>query len=231
MEPSTGRITAGHSNGNDYVYVAGDSNLFRYLYAKGQLTLDNTWGPVTYRTGNQQPGTGPGILGDWVVIQTNFLPATVPLSVTAANVNDSSQHFSITPFPNSTMSWNVSKEALDTDNQMIITNDFTAGQMAGVKLDPNLGLTLVWSRSETTQDFSTLVGGPQNRNIVVPNFVTNTGDRTIWIDEATGQTLASSQVLSAQPAPGNMVTPGFNGQFYYVSNTGQLWDLTPGPAN
>jgi hypothetical protein len=64
-EPSTGRVTAGRTSGQDYVYVAGSDSLFRYLYSGGQLTIDNNWGPVTYRTGAQQPGTGPGILGDW----------------------------------------------------------------------------------------------------------------------------------------------------------------------
>jgi hypothetical protein len=43
-EPSTGRITAGQTDGSDYVYVAGDSSLFRYHYAGGQLVLDADWG-------------------------------------------------------------------------------------------------------------------------------------------------------------------------------------------
>jgi hypothetical protein len=135
-EPSTGRITAGQTDGRDYVYVAGDNSLFRYRYAGGQLTLDCNWGPVTYRTGAQMPGTGPGILGDYVVIQTNFLPSLEPLTVTAADVRDGSRHFSITPFPRSVVSWNVSKAALDAENHMIITNDSAARQMAGLHLDP-----------------------------------------------------------------------------------------------
>ena len=59
-EPSTGRLTAGQTDGSDYVYVAGDTHLFRYRYADGQLSLDSAWGPVTYRTGTQMPGTGSG---------------------------------------------------------------------------------------------------------------------------------------------------------------------------
>lgn len=226
-EPSTGRITAGQTDGTDYVYVPGDNDLFRYRYTDGQLTIDSSWGPVTYRTGNQMPGTGPGILGDYIVIQTNFLPSLEPLTVTAVDVRDSSRHFSITPFPGSLVSFNPSKAALDTDNQMIVTNDSAAGQMAGVRLDPIGGLSIRWSRREATLDFSALVGGPEDRNVVVPDFTKLSGDRTLWLDEATGRMLATSRVLASGPAPGNIVTPGFDGRFYYVSSTGELWELSP----
>ncbi len=226
-EPSTGRITAGRTDGRDYIYAAGDSSLFRYHYAGGHLKFDTDWGPVTYRTGAQMPGTGPGILGDYIVIQTNFLPSFEPLTVTAADVRDSSRHFSITPFPGSHASWNPSKAALDNDNHMIITNDSVAGQMAGVHLDTDGGLSIRWRRREATLDFSALVGGPEDRNIVVPNFNLLFGDRTLWLDEATGRTRAASRVLASGPAPGNIVTPGFGGRFYYVSSTGTLWELRP----
>ncbi len=226
-EPSSGRITAGQTDGRDYVYVPGDSSLFRYRYADGHLTLDPDWGPVTYRTGAQMPGTAPGILGDYIVIQTNFLPSLAPLTVTAADVRDSSRHFSITPFPGSHASWNPSKAALDIENHMIITNDSVAGQMAGVYLDADRGLSIRWRRREATLDFSALVGDPEDRNIVVPDFNLLSGDRTLWLDEATGRTLASSRVLASGPAPGNIVTPGFGGRFYYVSSAGTLWELHP----
>jgi hypothetical protein len=226
-QPSTGRITAGQTDGRDYVYVAGDSAMFRYRYDGGQLVLDHGWGPVTYRAGAQMPGTAPGILGDYVVIQTNFLPSVEPLTVTAADVRDGSRHFSITPFPGSRLSFNPSKAALDNDNHMIITNDSIAGQMAGVHLDPEHGLSIRWRRRDTTLDFSALVGGPEDRNIVVPDFNQRFGDRTLWLDEATGRTLAASRVLGSSPAPGNIVTPGFGGRFYYISAAGVLWELRP----
>jgi hypothetical protein len=162
------------------------------------------------------------------VIQTNFLPALAPLTVTAASVRNSNRHFSITPFPGAVLSWNVSKAALDADNSMIITNDTAYGQMAGVTLDPSRGLKLRWIRRDTTMDFSALVGGPRNRNVVVPNYTRSAGDRVLWLDEATGNTLARSQVLSSEPAPGNIVVPGFNGKFYYISSDGQLWELSAG---
>ncbi|MBV8945574.1 MAG: hypothetical protein JOZ95_09145, partial [Solirubrobacterales bacterium] len=49
-----GRITSVRFNGKDYIYLAGSSQIFRYRYARGHLSLDSTWGPVTYLT----PGSG-----------------------------------------------------------------------------------------------------------------------------------------------------------------------------
>jgi len=66
-----GRITYG---GGD-IYIAGQSRLSRYRYAHGRVRLDRLWGSVTYLTGAQTPGTGTGLLGDWVVVQTNFQPS------------------------------------------------------------------------------------------------------------------------------------------------------------
>ena len=94
-EPVTGRITFGRSDGRAYVYAAGRDNLFRYRYRQGRLALDRSWGPVRYRTGGERPGTGPGLLGDFLVVQTNFLPAGEPLTVTAVSVHDSRRVFRV----------------------------------------------------------------------------------------------------------------------------------------
>lgn len=225
-EPSTGRITYGQTDGNDYVYVAGDSSVFRYIYDDGQLTLDEAWGPVTYRTGAQTPDTAPGVLGDYIVVQSNFLPTVEPLTVTAIDARDANHHFTITPFPDTTDSWNVSKPVLDADNNIIITNDDLGGKMAGVRLDPVSGLSIIWSRGLVSQDFSALVGDPTHRNVVITNYDASTGDRAVWLDEATGETLAQSDILSSNPAPGNIVMPGFDGKFYYIAADGTLTQLS-----
>jgi hypothetical protein len=43
----------------------------------------------------------------------------------------------------------------------------------------------------------------------------------------TGAQVARSPVLADVPAPGNIVTPGFGGRFWYVSARGALWALRP----
>lgn len=71
-EPVVGRITVSSLDGVPYVYVAGADSLRRLRYRPGRLSLDAGWGPVRYRTGQQRPGTGPGVMGDFLVVQTNF---------------------------------------------------------------------------------------------------------------------------------------------------------------
>ena len=45
--------------------------------------------------------------------------------------------------------------------------------------------------------------------------------------ERTGKELARTEPLAPAPAPGNIVTPGFGGRFYYLSQAGALWELRP----
>ena len=215
-----GRITYG---GGD-IYIAGQSTLSRYRYARGRVRLDRSWGPVTYRTGAQTPGTGTGLLGDWVVVQTNFLPSGAPLTVTAVSTNDDHRVFRTEPFPGQSMSWIVSKAALDVANRTVVTHDTDAGQMAALRLDPRRGFRTRWRRPLSSLDFSALIGDPAHRQIVIADR-RDTGESVVWLDERNGREVARSATLSDVPAPGNIVTPGFDRRFFYVSARGALWEL------
>ena len=215
-----GRITYG---GGD-IYIAGQSTLSRYGYAHGRLRLDRSWGQVTYRTGSQTPGTGTGLLGDWVVVQTNFLPSGAPLTVTAVSTKDDHTVFRTEPFPGQSMSWIVSKAALDVANRTVVTHDTDAGQMAALRLDPRHGFRTRWRRPLSSLDFSALIGDPAHRQIVIADR-RDTGESVVWLDERNGREVARSPTLSDVPAPGNIVTPGFDRRFFYVSARGALWEL------
>ena len=215
-----GRITYG---GGD-IYIAGQSTLSRYRYAHGRVRLDRSWGPVTYRTGAQTPGTGTGLLGDWVVVQTNFLPSGAPLTVTAVSTKDDHRVFRTEPFPGQSMSWIVSKAALDVANRTVVTHDTDAGQMAALRLDPRHGFRTRWRRPLSSLDFSALIGDPAHRQIVIADR-RDTGESVVWLDERNGREVARSPTLSDVPAPGNIVTPGFDRRFFYVSARGALWEL------
>jgi DNA-binding beta-propeller fold protein YncE len=215
-----GRITYG---GGD-IYIAGQSTLSRYRYAHGRVRLDRSWGPVTYRTGAQTPGTGTGLLGDWVVVQTNFLPSGAPLTVTAVSTKDDHTVFRTEPFPGQSMSWIVSKAALDVANRTVVTHDTDAGQMAALRLDPRHGFRTRWRRPLSSLDFSALIGDPAHRQIVIADR-RDTGESVVWLDERNGREVARSPTLSDVPAPGNIVTPGFDRRFFYVSARGALWEL------
>ena len=71
-----------------------------------------------------------------------------------------------------------------------------------------------------------LVGPAAHRQLVFTDYY-KCGDHVVWIDAASGHLLARSGVLAHTPAPGNIVTPGFGGRFYYLGAQGQLWALHP----
>ncbi len=83
-----------------------------------------------------------------------------------------------------------------------------------------------WRRPLTALAFSALVGPARGRQIVVPDLGPG-GERVVWLDERTGREQAATRVLDAQPAPGNIVVPGFGGRFWYGSNAGRLFALRP----
>lgn len=225
-EPVTGRV----SFGGGRLYAAGRDHLFRYRYAKGRLTFDRSWGPVTYRSGAQKPGTGPGLMGRFVVVQTNFLPSPEPMTVTAVDTEDASKVLRSQPFAEQSAggSFIVSKAALDAANRTVITHDTNAQRMAALRLDPGTGFRVRWSRQLKSLDFSALVGPPRTRQIVISDL-RGGDDQVVWLDEATGRERARTATLATAPAPGNIVTPGFGGRFYYASSTGRLWELRPLP--
>ena len=108
----------------------------------------------------------------------------------------------------------------------VVTHDTAAGRMAAIRLDPERGFKVRWRRDITALAFSALVGGAKHREIVIPDSGTD-GDEVVWLSERRGRELARSQPLAVAPAPGNIVTPGFDGRYYYVSSEGKLWELRP----
>ncbi len=231
-EPITGRVTVGSIGAADYVYLAGETHLMRYRYhpAHGTLTLDHTWGPARYRSGAQTPGTGPALLGDWLVVQTNFLPTTVPMTVTAVNVHNSARRFQIRPFAAVTKrigaSFEVSKAAVDQANSMVYVQDSDASELVALHFSPSRGFTVRWSDKIRSLDFVALVGPAARRQAVITDDESG-ADRVVWLNAATGHLLARSPALATGPAPGNIVAPGFAGRFYYAGTAGGLWELHP----
>jgi hypothetical protein len=222
-EPVTGRVTFG----GGYLYCAGRTHLFRYRYRHGRLRLDRRFGLVTYRTGAQTPGTGPGLLGRFVVVQTNFLPSSAPLTVTAVDTRNPRRVFRARPFADlSQRSWIVSKPALDSATRTVVTHDSQAGRMAALRLDPTRGFSVRWRRPIASVAFSALVGPAAHRQIVIPDLRSGQ-DHVMWLDERSGREQAVSPPLGPGTAPGNIVVPGFYGRFYYGSAVGRLWSLRP----
>src|SRR6266566_2230247 len=113
-------------HGKIAIYTCGSTNglnkLYRYFWnpETKKLSQDTSF-VVSFLNQGQTTGDAPGILGDWVVVQTNGLPVNVPSSVVAVNQDDPTKITSITPFgplPSGGHSWAPPKSAVDSDNNM-----------------------------------------------------------------------------------------------------------------
>ena len=93
-----GRVTIGRHKGREYAYFFVVDTCVRYEVRKGRLKLDSTWNPGTLLTSGQTPGWALVVLHDWVVGQSNGLPASAPLSVFAVNQGDASKQSMLQPF-------------------------------------------------------------------------------------------------------------------------------------
>lgn len=81
-QPIGARITATQYHGKDYAYLAGSTKLYSYEWNGKNLTLDTSWGPISYLSPGQTAASACGIMGDYVLCQTNGgSPANVPPSV------------------------------------------------------------------------------------------------------------------------------------------------------
>jgi hypothetical protein len=241
-----GRITSVRFKGKDYVYLAGSSQIFRYRYAGGHLSLDSTWGPVTYLT----PGSGQTnassvvVMNDWVVFADNGVPVTdrtAPspwLSVMAINQADASKKFVIQPFkafrsgPRYPVSFCPSAVSVDRARNEIFALDAGPGRIAALQLRSD-GLHTVWTKRQRTTEFLALIG-PSGRRVVVGTDIpfgqplgTNHNDRVVWRVAATGRELARSRLLPAV-LNGTMIQPGYAGRMYYLQ-LNKLIKLTVSP--
>lgn len=239
-EPMAGRVTVRAQDGYSHLYIPGATTLFRYVYRDGVVTPDESWGPVPYTEPTQGPAAAASFIGDWVILQnTGYVRSG---SLIAVHTGDASRVWRSEPFELVSglplgPSFVLSKPAVDADNRVVVALDTFALQLAAVRFDPDRGFQVLWRRPSLSIAYSALVGPPEQRQIVIPDQlqlgpVTGdplTGlaqDRVLWLDLLSGTEIASSGPLSLLPAPGNIVTPGFRGRYYYPGFDGRLHELS-----
>jgi len=233
-----GRITATEFENHSYIYLTGQTTVFRYIYEDGHLTLDTSWNPGTNIVLKGQSGpTAVAVMNDWVVLETNALPAATPLSVIAINQADASKQLSTQPFPTLPLgqSWSPSAVSVDPLHNRIFALDGLAGQIASLELSDN-ALHTVWTAPQRTTEFLALIGSAQRRVLVgtdVPpgqQIGANTQDWVVWRNADTGDELARSPLLQAVNG-GTMVEPGYAGRMYFLAQNGNIIELTVRPVS
>lgn len=225
-----GRITATEFQNHSYVYLTGQTTVFRYIYENQRLTLDTSWNPGKVVLPGQKGPTAVAVMNDWVAFATNALPAFRKMSVIAINQADASKQFSSQPFARSLQSWSPSAVSVDPLRNRIFVVDGLAGQIASLELHDN-GLQTVWTAPQRTIEFLALIGSAHRRVLVgtdVPRgqqIGANTQDWVVWRNADTGEEIARSPLLQAVNG-GTMVEPGYAGHMYFLAQSGDIVELT-----
>jgi hypothetical protein len=230
------------------IYVSADAHAFRYFWdpRTKKLSLDESW-VVAYLQEGQTTGDAPGIMGDWIVIQTNGIGSRkVASSVVAINTKDSSKMTSITPFgplKRTQFSLAPPKTCIDLENDMLYSADAGIGKVAGIKLDQRSGeMKAMFVVDDSTFTFQPLIGPKEKRVLILSNmkpispviprlvaFATHKyREQVTWREAATGRILAESDFLEPL-SPNSLTPPGFGGRLYYPTGTG-FYTLQVRPA-
>jgi hypothetical protein len=236
-------------DGRIAIYTCADEHAYRFFWDPDskKLSLDESW-VVSYLAEGQSTGDAPGIMGDWITIQTNGIGGKVPSSVVAINQHDPSRMTSVEafgPLKKLQMSFAPPKTCIDLENDMLYAADAGVGKVAGIILDQGTGeMTIQFVVDDTTLTFQPLIGPKDQRVLVLSNMKGNipkmnalldvvTGhytEQVTWREAATGRILAESDFF--EPLTFNsLIVPGYGGRMYYPTNTGfMILQVGPAPA-
>lgn len=237
-EPATTPHTIAMLDRRIAIYTGADDHAYRVFWDPDtqKLTLDESW-VVPYLAEGQSTGDAPGILGDWIVIQTNGIGGKVPSSVIAINQYDPSRKTSVTPFgplKKLQMSLAPPKTCIDIENNMLYSADAGVGKVAGIRLDQQTGeMTTEFVVESTTLTFQALIGPKDKRVLILTNMKGSAPimnvlldlvsghykEQVTWHDAATGRILAESDFF--EPLTFNsLIVPAYGGRYYYPTATG-----------
>ena len=191
-------------------------------------------GPVSYLKSGQTAASAVAVIGNYVVGMTNGGgPTSTPMSVFAVSQENSSQVANIEPFANSGAknSFIPSMVSVDPANNRVYVMDAGAGKIGGLNL-VNGKLSVAWTQNQRTLSFTSLVGPSNNRVLIGTNIPVKyfkqlqsyTTEQVVWRNAATGATLVTSSYFSKM-TPGILVTPGFAGLQYFLTEDGHIIGL------
>jgi hypothetical protein len=247
--PVGARPTVTTFQGRNYVYLLEPTTAIRYLVVGGRFILDTLWNPGTIMLSGQTLCTSFVVINDWVVAQTNTLPASTALSLIAISQSNANIMYNLQPFLGDSIpplvraafshsasggqanSWAPMSVSADPENNLIYASDSLPGEIAAVTITSN-GLQTIWKANQTTTEFTTLIGSVGSRVIVgtdIPGIEipgNNSHDYAVWRNAATGQEIARSDILPAM-TQGTMIQPYYFGDMFFEGQSGELIKLHP----
>lgn len=234
-EVATGRPAVAEFDGDVVIYLNGADNVYRLRLDGNDLTLDDTWQYGGFLTDGQTGSSSVVVMGDWVAFQTNGTPSQAQMTVHVVSQADSNVSASREPFtPAPGPSFTPSSVTADPTSMAVYTQDGGRGQIARLDFDEeNVELAETWVVDQRTINHLTLIGHPDERVLVstdAPDAVTGLfGDadyeeQVVWRSADTGEELARSEPLPP-PFIGGPVTPGFDGNHFYLGLDGTIREL------
>ena len=241
-EGSAGRLTVGLFQGDEYVYVPGIRNIFRFAMNGSELRLDDRWSVSDYVRPGQGAASAPVVMGDWIVFQTNSGPSTAPLSVYAVSQADAGLRLRTEPFSPGANGFSFIPSALtvDPETMRIYSMDAGRGQIGCIELVGGERLETRWVVDQTTMNHTSLVGSSDARVFVstdAPNLLAARAaaraagrqtagyeEQVVWRSAASGEELARSDFMPPKLI-GDPLAPGFFGVWYYLGAAGDVYEL------
>lgn len=231
-----GRISAVPWLGQEYIYLAGIDQIHRLRRQGRSLEPDPSWGPVRYRQGEETPGTAVVGFGDWVLVQTNALPTTAPLRLTAYHQANSTRMHSVRPFADQPGPWSFtpSKASADWPNRRVYTTEAFSGLVA-LDFSEETGFQTAWRAETRSGSFISILGPTDSRVLVTTDIgqaqtdaygaPTHTRESLNWLDGATGSVLGRIEGLPRNF--GLTLTPSSDGVIYMATRNSGLVRATP----
>lgn len=238
-QPAVVPHTITNFKGKIAIYIGANSGAFRYFWnpKTKKLSQDTSWIPAVLEEGQTTPAA-PSILGDWIVFQTNgILSKKKASSIVAVSAKDPKKLIKIFPFgqlKNGEVSFCPPKPQTDPENSMIYSADMGRGKVAGITIDQATGeLKTKFVLDNATSGFQPLYGPKDRRVLVISNFKSNVPglplfpmlatksykEQVTWREASTGRVLAESDFFEPMGL-NNLITPGFGGRAYYLTDKG-----------
>ncbi len=217
-----GRISATPGRNGDEIYAPGIDRLYRFIYRDGKLRRDREWGPITYRGEGQTPATAAAVMNDWVILQSNALPATTPLTLLAVSRHDGSGQVRLQPFADRPRSMIPSMPSVDPDANIVFIVDGLAGSIGAYRLGPDGAFEEAWRDNQKSFSFSILVGSKGDRVLISTDAIDAESfdydrEQVVWRDAGSGAELARSPIVGR--LGGAVMAPNCAGVVYYPATT------------
>lgn len=246
----TARPIVTEYKGTIYMYMNASKTLLRVIWDPKTQTLrtDDSWQPSVIQKG-QTGGTAPGLLGDWIVWNTNANPSKTKPQCGGTVSQD------VPPTINRVCPWGDTMPSdafqgqsetpglmgVDPVVNQVYFQDWFLGGVYAYKVDMMNGkLTKVWGRPDwITSDYFTMVGPADKRVLVSQNLQAGFGkqlpnstykESVLWADSATGKTIAESAYNTAT-AWGSLINLGYGGRWYTMGLDGTLYIYQVSPCS